>query len=219
METSLNRDVLVYLYKCLLRRRQALTFLKPIGSNTEPFNEAIDMLMGMMYPEDICEADKQMRVSRAKHLDIYVDASVKDHDAPDKPNKVAISFIIYEDGKVIYEKAEYLGSYITLDVQGKEVTFDITVNVAEYLALIKALEFIIENEFKGSVTIYSDSLLVVNQINFTSSTRAPKLIVLRDYARRLKERLREVDIVHLDRELNASADALARASTDVDEEE
>ena len=219
MVSSLDKNVIIYLYKCLLRRRQALQFLKPIDSNTMPFDEAIGALVAVMHPDDICEADKQMRVSRAKHIDIYVDASARCHDNPEVPNKVSVSFIICEDDRVIYEKAEYLGSYITLNIQDKPIILDITVNVAEYMALIKALEFVVDNDFKGTVTVYSDSLLIVNQMNFTSSTRAPKLVVLRDYARRLKDRLRDVQIVHLDREQNSEADALARTAIGEEESE
>lgn len=212
MLSSIDKDVAIYLYKCLLRRQQALQFLKPINKDSTQFNEVISMLVKGMSSEDICEADKHMMISRAEHLDIYVDASAKCHDNPKTPNKASISFIVYEDGKVIYEKAQYLGSTVTLTVNDKPVKLDITVNVGEYLALIGALEFIIDNEFKGNVTIYSDSLLIVSQVNFTSSARAPKLIVLRDYVHRLRGKLYDVQIIHLDRENNASADALAKSA-------
>ena len=214
----LDKDVSVYLYKCLLRRKHALQSLKPIDIDPTPFDDALNIFIGSMHPDDICEADKQMRVSRAKNIEIHIDASARDHDNPEVPNKVSISFIISEEGNVIYEKAQYLGSYITLEIEGVSVTLDITVNVAEYLALIRALEFIIENDFKGIVTIFSDSQLIVRQINFTSSARAPKLIVLRDYAKRLKDKLRYVQIVHLNREENTSADALAKSAKGEDED-
>jgi ribonuclease HI len=214
-----NKDVIVYLYKCLLRRKQSLQSLKPISGDTliDEYDETISMLISVMQPDDICEADKQMRVSRSRHIDIYIDASAKYHDNPDVPNKVSVSFIIREDDKDIYSKAICIGSYITLTVEDTPTVFDITVNMAEYLALIKALEFAIDNEIKGSITIYSDSLLVVNQMNFNSSTRAPKLIVLRDYAQTLKNKLRNVTIIHLNREENTDADALARAIMEEDE--
>lgn len=212
MVTSLDKDVAVYLYKCLLRRQQALQCLRPIGGvDVAPFDTAVETLSFSIPPEMVCEIEKQMRVTHAKNIEVYVDASAKDHDSPALPNRVSVSLIVQEDGKTLYERADYIGSYIALTVHDKPITFDITVNVAEYIALIRALEFIVDNDVKGNVTIYSDSQLVVNQVNFVSSARAPKLIVLRDYARRLMERIRGIQVVHLSREDNSSADALARA--------
>lgn len=218
METSLGKYVTIYLYKCLLRRRQALQVLRPIDGKIVQFDEAIDLLAGTMDSEEVCDADKQMVITRAKNIEIYVDASAKYHDKPEIPNKVSISFIVQEDDKVIYEKAQYLGSYITIVVQEKPITFDITVNVAEYLALIKALEFLIESEFKGAVTIFSDSQLIVRQVNFTSSARSPKLIILRDYTRRLKDKLPGLQLIHLNREDNSQADKLAKDILSEDED-
>lgn len=205
-----DREVALYLYKCLLRRRQALSILKPIGSN-EAFDIALEQISEMLSQEDIDEANKVLAVANAGKIDIYIDASTLYHNDLSLPHQASISFIIYKESSKLYQKAEVLGDNVTILIGGKPVTIEMTVNVAEYMALIRALEFLYDNNINGNITIYSDSLLVVSQVNFTSSTKSPRLVALRDYVTRLKNNLGNVQVVHLNREQNTEADALAKS--------
>jgi ribonuclease HI len=53
-----------------------------------------------------------------------------------------------------------------------------TNNELEYLALLYALEYIANNYKKRNITIYSDSMLIVNQINGKWRVTTPKLTPL-----------------------------------------
>ncbi|NOX71324.1 MAG: ribonuclease HI family protein, partial [Candidatus Micrarchaeota archaeon] len=82
------------------------------------------------------------------------------------PGQAAIAFMITkEDGTLILEKAERIG----LD----------TNNVAEYKALIKALEFAKRYQYK-EIICYSDSRLMINQLNGTFKIKKPHLERLKD---------------------------------------
>ena len=60
----------------------------------------------------------------------------------------------------------------------------VTTNVGEYLALNHLLESLELGGYKD-VDIFSDSLLVVNQVSGLWRTRDPKLLPLRDRARQI----------------------------------
>ena len=53
-----------------------------------------------------------------------------------------------------------------------------TNNELEYLALLYALEYIANNYKRRNITIYSDSMLIVNQINGKWRVTTPKLVPL-----------------------------------------
>lgn len=84
------------------------------------------------------------------------------------------------------------GSFYISEGEAKETfkfTHDhMTHNVAEYLALIKMLEYIIANNIK-SPTIYGDSTLVVNQVNGKWQVKSNHLIPLRNKAANLLNKI------------------------------
>ncbi|MDO8517217.1 MAG: ribonuclease HI family protein [Nanoarchaeota archaeon] len=75
-------------------------------------------------------------------LKIYTDGGSRGN-----PGKAACSFIVVENNEIIKKYSEFLGIK--------------TNNEAEYNAIIKALEYIKDNE----VEVFSDSELVVKQLN------------------------------------------------------
>jgi ribonuclease HI len=125
---------------------------------------------------------------------------------PVNPGGVAAyGFVVYSDGRRLHAGrgvagAGYLGG-------------DVTNNVAEYTALIKALEWLVENGFSGEeLVVRGDSQLVIRQLNGEYAVKSPRIAPL--YAR-VKELLRFFQNVKLEwvpRELNAEADALSRAA-------
>ncbi len=104
-----------------------------------------------------------------------------------------------QDGKLV---AEGKGSDENSEVK--------TNNVAEYLGLIKGLSYLKESNWVGSLSIKSDSKLLVDQMSDRIATRQPHLIVLRDLARKiLHEVADEISIEWIPRKKNASCDKLA----------
>jgi ribonuclease HI len=88
-----------------------------------------------------------------------------------------------------------------------------TNNVAEYLGLIEALQYCIENNIM-EVVIYLDSLLVVNQVNLEYKVKSKKLQEYYNLAIDLINKINNIEINHVRREFNKRADQLANQALD-----
>jgi ribonuclease HI len=88
-----------------------------------------------------------------------------------------------------------------------------TNNVAEYHGLLAALRYAIANGH-DIITIKSDSLLLVCQMRGEYKVKHPGLQPLHAEARRLVRELGRVTFVHVRREANTEADALANRAMD-----
>lgn len=88
-----------------------------------------------------------------------------------------------------------------------------TNNVAEYSALILALERAAAMEVKD-LDVYSDSELLVRQLEGRYQVKHPALRLLYATAREHMAAFRHVAIHHIPRELNAEADSLANVGID-----
>lgn len=123
------------------------------------------------------------------------------------PGKAGIGVIIYdENGFVIDSCREYLGIA--------------TNNQAEYKALIKSSELIKkllekdEHEF-DKIEFYSDSDLMVNQVNFDYQVKEPELALLNHkFHVKMKKLGKPFTISHVEREKNKAADRLANQALD-----
>jgi len=129
-------------------------------------------------------------------LKIYTDGASQGNPGP-----AGIGIIVENiEGNVIRRYREYIGEE--------------TNNVAEYKALIKALE--IAGELKGKyVTIYSDSDLVVNQVNEVYRVKNENLRELCKEAMRLKNNFRRVNVLYIPREQNKAANKLSQIAIDL----
>jgi ribonuclease HI len=83
----------------------------------------------------------------------------------------------------------------------------VTNNEAEYLALIKLLEYCIEHKIEN-ILINTDSQLVANQINGLYQVRAENIKTLYEKAKNLISQLKNVKIRHISRKKNKEADRL-----------
>lgn len=88
-----------------------------------------------------------------------------------------------------------------------------TNNAAEYQALLIALARAREVGAR-SLRVFSDSELIVNQVNGRYRTKEPHLQQYLQEAIRLMRAIGRVDIKHVRRELNTEADALANEAID-----
>src|SRR6266404_9374470 len=98
---------------------------------------------------------------------------------------------------------EILGTYI-----GRH-----TNNVAEYYALIAALDYATANGIKR-LRVQSDSQLIVNQIKGLYKVKHPDLRPLHERAKKLAAGLEAFAIQYVPREQNREADAAANAALD-----
>jgi ribonuclease HI len=113
------------------------------------------------------------------------------------PGKSAIGYVIYdEQDNEIYRFGKELGNQ--------------TNNFAEYSALLEVLKYLSDNDQiykkKDQIVIYSDSWLVVNQINGLYKVRSTNIISLFQKIRILLFMMRNISIEHIGRENNKTAD-------------
>ena len=83
-------------------------------------------------------------------------------------------------------------------------------NVAEYLALLEALQYAVRLRARA-IHVYSDSQVVVRQMTGQYSCRSPRLYSLHWTCRKLSRSL-DFSISYVPREYNAEANALASSA-------
>lgn len=107
------------------------------------------------------------------------------------------AFVVYKNGEIIAKRGKFLGN------EG------ITNNVAEYYALIFALEYLAENQIKSVTSIKMDSQLVVSQVTGKWKINNARLLELSTEVKRLMDNLSPVSISWIPREQNKAADQYA----------
>jgi ribonuclease HI len=88
-----------------------------------------------------------------------------------------------------------------------------TNNVAEYAALIAVLKLAADRGVERLV-VYSDSQLLVRQVNGAYRVKAPHLVPIFLQALKLRQTIPEFTIEHVAREENKEADRLANQAID-----
>jgi ribonuclease HI len=116
------------------------------------------------------------------------------------PGEASYGFVIVErGGKTVHEESRYIGQT--------------TNNVAEYTALVKALEFAAKKKI-ASVEIRSDSQLLVRQILGEYKVKSENIEALYRRCRDLLRNFQWYEIKHVPREENKRADKLANQALD-----
>jgi ribonuclease HI len=120
---------------------------------------------------------------------------------PVNPGGIACyAFVVKSEGKTIH--SDY-------GVAAEPFSKDATNNVAEYTALVKALEWLLANNLNsGKVEIKSDSQLVVKQLSGEYKVKAKRIISLYKRVLLLKNKFKDVEIAWVPREENKEADRL-----------
>lgn len=85
-----------------------------------------------------------------------------------------------------------------------------TNNVAEYVAAIRALEWLRSERYSGPVLLLGDSQLVIRQMRGEYEVRAEHLRQYHEHLRRLANEFADVQFVWVAREENTRADALSK---------
>ena len=101
---------------------------------------------------------------------------------------------------------------VEIDTIKKKIGIN-TNNVAEYLGLIAALEYCVENKV-NNVRIFLDSLLVVQQVNMEYKVKSKKLQTHYEKSPKLIDQIEDIEIHHIRREFNSRADQLANEALD-----
>ena len=115
------------------------------------------------------------------------------------PGLSGIGAVVSKDGQKIAEYREFVGNT--------------TNNVAEYLALKKALK-IASTLDDNDITILSDSELIIKQKNRSYKVRSKQLKIIFREVNNLEKYFKSVSYRHVPREDNRAADLLANKAID-----
>ena len=120
---------------------------------------------------------------------------------PVNPGGIACyAFVVKSDGETIH--SDY-------GLAAEPFSQDATNNVAEYTALVKALEWLIANNFSsGKVEVIGDSEFVVNQQNGKYKVKSKRIAPLYRQVLLLKDKFSDITIKHVLRGENREADRL-----------
>jgi len=143
-------------------------------------NISISIKQSMHFPKIFPACDHEL----------YFDGCSKGNPGP-----AGIGAVIYKNKEEIWANSQYIGDHRTN-------------NEAEYCALIMALEQAIILKIK-MITIYGDSLLVINQLNGVYKVKNSKMIPLFQRVMSLKSQFEYLEFTHIYRDKNSRADQLA----------
>ncbi|MGC8587235.1 MAG: ribonuclease HI family protein [Candidatus Micrarchaeia archaeon] len=113
---------------------------------------------------------------------IYTDGAARGN-----PGKSASGYMVYVDGRLIIEASFYNGIC--------------TNNVAEYKAALKALKDVADKYgYSNSVELYSDSKLMVSQLNQLYKTKDPNLKKLNSEIIKIAKKFEKCEFFNVPRE-------------------
>lgn len=130
-------------------------------------------------------------------IEVYFDGLCQ----PINPGGIACyAFLVKKDGRTVYRDC---------GIAGEPFSKDSTNNVAEYTALINALNWLLENNYSSAkVMIKSDSQLIVKQLTGDYKVKARRIMDLYKQVLLLKTNFKDVQIDWIPRENNREADRL-----------
>ncbi|HVW82331.1 MAG TPA: reverse transcriptase-like protein [Candidatus Paceibacterota bacterium] len=128
-----------------------------------------------------------------------------DGGARGNPGPAGSGAVVYSERReTVLEVSEYLG--------------ETTNNVAEYTAILRALERLAEllgeRTKETEILVEMDSQLVIKQMRGEYKIRHPNMKPLAAKVKELVPNFKSVIFTHIPRELNADADSLANAAMD-----
>ncbi|OGK41391.1 hypothetical protein A2954_05395 [Candidatus Roizmanbacteria bacterium RIFCSPLOWO2_01_FULL_37_12] len=122
-----------------------------------------------------------------------------DGGALNNPGTAASAFVVYSNKKILHQEAFAIGSN--------------TNNFAEYTAVVKAYEWLLKNKpiDIAKINFYSDSNLIVNQLNGLFKI---KNAVIREFVLKIRSLEQELNVPvtyrYIPREENQLADSLVK---------
>ncbi|MFH1710657.1 MAG: ribonuclease HI family protein [bacterium] len=128
-------------------------------------------------------------------IEVYVDGAARGNPGP-----AGIGIVIKDGSRVLGEIGAYIGKT--------------TNNIAEYLALIRGLEEVLVRGFR-SASFFSDSELLVKQLNGEYKVKHENLVPLHYHILTLIDRMKDFSIKHVTRDKNAHADKMANEGIDL----
>ena len=128
-------------------------------------------------------------------IEVNVDGAARGNPGP-----AGIGIVIKDGTELVVEIGAYIGKT--------------TNNIAEYLALIRGLEEVLIRGYK-SASFFSDSELLVKQLNGEYKVKHENLVPLHYHILTLIDRMKDFSIKHVRREMNSHADKMANEGIDL----
>ena len=125
---------------------------------------------------------------------IYTDGACRGNPGPS-----GIGAIILKGDKVVHEISKFIGT--------------VTNNVAEYEALLAALDYCVKKKL-SPVEILADSQLMIRQLSGQYKVKHPNMIPLYERAKEYLKHLKCEGFTHVPREENTHADRLSNEGID-----
>jgi ribonuclease HI len=191
--------------------------MKKLAETYSKLEEVKYQLRGLGFDVDRIESEIKSRESSiisSTSVQVFTDGAARGNNDPNLPNSSAIGFAVYLNEDLFYQDARYIGAETPIPIMKSQTEEErmfvpATNNTSEYLAIIAALEYLVEGGYTAKrVELFSDSNVVVQQINVTNATRADHLKQLRNVARELLGEFEDITITHIPREQNAYVDKL-----------
>jgi ribonuclease HI len=232
MEYKISYDMAIELLRSYLEKIYQLDKHKGTSSNkvqqlyelNEELRKLVEQLKKDGHDTDLIIRGIKEKLEQKFEYDkliVYVDGAARGNNDTSRSNISGIAYVIFGDSQKLHTGTRFLGSQIDLphlkheDISQPKEVAPATNNTAEYVALIEALEYMLEHGLNArQIQIFSDSRMVVTQVNRVSTTKAPHLIRLRDCALQLLEEFDNVVLTHVKREYNALADSLVNELLD-----
>ncbi len=153
-------------------------------------------------PETINSIRNKLNLRYNKeNISVFVDGAARGNDNPDIPNKSAIAFAVVVEGKIIETQTKSVGDKSSTE--------------SEYLAIKTAVDYLARAKLNDKdITIYSDSEVVVNQINMIHRTKTKSLIAMRDDIIESLKSLNNVKVEFIPRYKNTLCDRIVNETLD-----
>ena len=174
-------------------RYVAYKYVKDFASANVRLNEASTSVFEII--EGKITSDRVSARDTASAVAVYVDGASRGNPGPAGTGY----YIVGIDGKVIEQGGEFIGFA--------------TSRVAEYFAMKDGVEKAIELGFK-SARFFSDSLMVVNQLNGIFTVKNPDILPIYNDIQKLLQNFESVSFTHIQRSENTIADAEANRAID-----
>ena len=117
-------------------------------------------------------------------------------------NRLGLGFVIFQKNTTVLHEFKS-----AVDIESG------TNNIAEYMALIEGLKYIVDEKI-DYVDIYGDSDLIIKQVLGVYKVKALHLKVYHDVVKDLLEKIPKVNFQHVPRNENSHADKLANEALD-----
>lgn len=149
----------------------------------------------MIFLKKIAVVKKGESTNWPQEITAYTDGASRSN-----PGEASIGLVIFDkENNCLYEEGSYLGKT--------------TNNVAEYTGILRVLDLAVKNKV-AKLTIKTDSELATKQMKGLYKIKSALLKPIYSQCKELESQIEDFNILHIQREDNHLADALANATLD-----